>query len=237
MRTPHVAIFDDKAHYQNAAVMFLCDRLSAATKYNKETTLFLSGGSTPGPIYEQLSEQKLKWSNIAIAQVDDRWVGLRNSGSNAALLRRTMLKNCAIKAQFVRMKSRHLKASDGQEAVETQYRKLKMKNSVVVLGMGMDGHVCSWFPGSQGLEAAIDPTNDNRVQAIMAKRSKVTGPYLERISLTLSAIMQSGSALLLIKGLDKRVLLERAIKDRDVTLPVSHLLNAVGDRLTVMCAS
>jgi len=237
MSAPDLTLFEDEARFQEAAVMFLRECLDAATKNNKKTTLFLSGGSTPGPIYQRLSEQKLKWSRIAIAQVDDRWVGLQDPGSNAALLKRTILKGAAKNARFVRMKSRHHKAVDGQAAVEAQYKKLAMKNSVAVLGMGMDGHVCSWFPGGQGLDVALDPANDNLVQAIIANKSKVTGPYLERISLTLSALTQCDSLLLLIKGADKRALLERAMSDCDDALPVSHLINAVGDRLTVMCAS
>jgi 6-phosphogluconolactonase len=110
MSAPDLTLFEDEARFQEAAVMFLRECLDAATKNNKKTTLFLSGGSTPGPIYQRLSEQKLKWSRIAIAQVDDRWVGLQDPGSNAALLKRTILKGAAKNARFVRMKSRHHKA-------------------------------------------------------------------------------------------------------------------------------
>lgn len=232
--TPEIVSFENGVRFEEAVVVFLCDRLSAATNGKGKTTLFLSGGSTPGPIYEQLSRETLKWSKVAIAQVDDRWVGLKDPVSNAALLKKTILKNKAAKAQLVRMKSGHQTALNGQHVVEAKYRALEMKNSVAVLGMGMDGYVCSWFPGAQGLEASLDPANDNLMQAIMAKHSKVTGPYLERMTLTLSALQQCGSLLLLIKGADKKVLLQRAINDRPEDLPVSHLLNAVGDRLTIM---
>lgn len=233
-RTPETVSFLNDVRFQDAAVGYLCDRLRAATIGKGKTTLFLSGGSTPGPIYTRLARQKLKWSKIAIAQVDDRWVGLKDPGSNAALLQKTILKNDAAGAQFARMKSRHYSAVNGQDAVEARYRALPMNNSIAVLGMGMDGHVCSWFPGAEGIDPALDAANDNLVQAILANHSKVTGPYLERMTLTLSALEQCGSLLLLIKGEDKKALLEKAINDRPEELPVSHLLNAISDRLTIM---
>jgi len=234
---PHkITSFKTEVEFQDAAVNYLTDRLKKATAGNAKTTLFLSGGSTPGPIYSRLSTQRLAWSKITVAQVDDRWGGLKDPGSNATLLKKTIFKNKAEKAEFARMKSRHRQAADGQAIIDQTYRGLTLKNSVAVLGMGMDGHVCSWFPGARGIEASLDPANDNRVQAILAKHSVVTGPYLERMTLTLSALKQCGSVLLLIKGSDKKALLEKALQSRPDHLPVTHLLNALGDPLTIMCA-
>lgn len=235
--SPHkIEAFQSEVEFQDAAVDFLSDRLREGVKGNARTTLFLSGGSTPGPIYSRLSKQRLAWSRIAIAQVDERWVGLKNPGSNAALLHKTMLKNNAEKAKFVRMKSRHGQAAGGQDVINDKYEALTLNNSVAVLGMGMDGHVCSWFPGANGTNAAVDVANDNLVQAVLAKHSKVTGPYLERMTLTLSALQKCGSVLLLIKGEDKKALLQKAIQNRPRSLPVTHLLNGIGAPLTIMCA-
>lgn len=236
MSAPKILTFETELEFQDAAAAYLRDRLKRATNTNARTTLYLSGGSTPGPIYSRLSTEQLAWSKISIAQVDDRWVGLDDPGSNATLIKKTILKNKAAKAVFVRIKSHHRSAAAGQERVNESYKSLIMKNSVAVLGMGMDGHVCSWFPNSNGIEAALDPANDNIVEAILAKRSKVTGPYLERMTLTLRALKQCGSVLLLIKGEDKKELLQNAIHSRPDHLPVTHLLNAIGKRLTIMCA-
>lgn len=224
------------AEFEKAASSFICKHLKDATQGNQRTTLFLSGGSTPGPIYHSLAGQNLNWRNIVTAQVDERWVSLRSPGSNAALIKRTLLKNQALSTEFVRMKSRHKSAQKAQELIEARYRALPWNKSLAVLGMGLDGHVCSWFSGAQGTPQALDPGNPDFVQAIMAKPSAITGSHLERMTLTLTALKKCESILLLIKGAQKKALLTQAMKDRPQDLAVTHLLNAVENRMTIMYA-
>jgi 6-phosphogluconolactonase len=236
MKNPRIIAIPNKEQFYDSATAFIVDHFQATGTSGQRTTLFLSGGSTPGTIYTRLSNANLDWANIDIAQVDDRWVGLDDPGSNAKMIKQTLLKKRAKAADFYRIMSRHKTAKAGQSSVEARYRKLTIKGSIAVLGMGPDGHVCSWFPGAVGLEASVDPANDNRVQAIAANPSKVTGPYLERMTLTLSALVQCEALLLLITGEEKMRVLQAAINDRACELPVRHLINAVGDRLTVMSA-
>jgi 6-phosphogluconolactonase len=236
MKNPRIIAFPDMEQFYDSATAFVVDHLQAIGASGQRTTLFLSGGSTPGTIYKRLSNANLDWATIDVAQVDDRWVSLEDPGSNATMIKNTLLKKRAKSAPFSRIKSRHKSAKAGQSSVEASYQKLTIKGSLAVLGMGPDGHVCSWFPDAVGLEASLDPANDSRVQAITAKPSKVTGPYLERMTLTLSALVECESLLLLITGEVKKRVLQTAINDRACGLPVRHLLDAVGDRLTVMSA-
>lgn len=236
MANPQVIDHANMDKFYNSATEFVSDHLQSRCGRGQRVTLFLSGGSTPGTIYERLSALPLAWTTIDIAQVDDRWVGLDDVGSNAAMIKRSILKNQARAANFMRMKSRHKTAIRGQSTVEADYRNLSMKGSVAVLGMGTDGHVCSWFPEANGLDAALNPANDNRVQAIIALPSKVTGPYLERMTLTLSALAKCDAVLLLITGEEKKAVLRAALNDPASPLPVRYLIDAVGDRLTIMSA-
>lgn len=205
-----------------------------ATEASK-ANLLLSGGSTPGPIYEVLSELGLPWKDVAVGLVDERWVGENDNGSNAALIRKTLMQGKAKAAQFIPMKTVHASPQDGQQNIEAQYKNLISGKSLAVLGMGTDGHVCSWFPQSYGLDAAIDPVNKNVVQAITANKSKVTGDYLERMTLTLSALKQCRSVLLLITGAEKREVLETAMNNQSSNLPVAHLLKL--KNLTILHAA
>ncbi|NNC37260.1 MAG: 6-phosphogluconolactonase [Hyphomonadaceae bacterium] len=230
----NIVKFDSLNDVHSAAYDFVEERLKLATANKRKTSLFLSGGSTPGPIYQNLSKAKLPWSRIKIAQVDDRWVPLSSKGSNAAMIKRTLLRHKAANAKFFRMKSRHKSPWAGQDKVNDDYSALPMDNSIAILGMGADGHVCSWFPAAKGLSNALDPANDNLVQAVTAKKSKVTGPYLDRITLTLSALKQCGSLLLIISGDEKQRVLNKALADPTSDLPVGHLLRSCGNRLTIM---
>jgi len=40
----------------------------------------LSGGSSPRPVYERLSEMDLPWDKVTIGLVDDRWIERGQAG-------------------------------------------------------------------------------------------------------------------------------------------------------------
>ncbi len=67
----------------------------------KTCTVFLSGGSTPGPIYQQLSAQKINWESIYVTLVDERWVNEDDAGSNARLVKNTLLQKSCCKKRIL----------------------------------------------------------------------------------------------------------------------------------------
>lgn len=199
-------------------------------------TLMLSGGSTPKAAYAALSHKNLPWNKVTIGLVDDRWVDEDNAGSNAAMLRRTLLQNNGVAASFTPMKTGHDSHFDAQDRVELAYTALPRPYSFVLLGMGPDGHTASWFPDAQGLAPALDPANANLVQAVTAHKSDVTGEYLDRMTLTLSAIATARRAVLLITGAEKRAVFDTALNDPQSSLPIRRAIDALGERLIVLYA-
>ena len=231
-----VISFKDRKSLHAAATQRIAGELMEEVVRCDSPSLFLSGGSTPGPVYEALSHIDLPWEKVVVGLVDERWVDEDDSGSNAALVKRTLLKNGAKGATFVPMKTPHIDPFSGQDAVAESYDSIVSECSFAVLGMGSDGHVCSWFPQSEGLENAIDAEFESSVQAIKAKRTDVTGPYLERMTLTKSALAKCKSVLLLITGETKRKVLDGALNGTDMDLPVSHLLSLKPEQLTIFYA-
>lgn len=213
-----------RANFEDCAAGVILSSLDDAIKSSGNASLFLSGGSTPGPIYEKLSATMFAWDSVKVGLVDERWVPETDAGSNAALIKRTLLQNEMKNTSFTPMKNRSKSAELGQAQAEENYKNLFNSPAIAVLGMGTDGHVCSWFPNAKGVEAAIDTHNLNVVQAITATPSKVTGAYLDRMTLTLSALERCQKILLLISGAEKKVVLDRAMNSSDSSLPVSHLL-------------
>lgn len=68
--------------------------------------------------------------------------------------------------------------------------------------------------------------NKDLCTSIDATGCSVAGDYPKRISLTLSAILNSGTILLLITGKEKLDIVENAInRSPRNELPVSHILN------------
>ena len=241
MSLPFMAAGMSRLDFEQSAAGYILAGLEEAIHKHGEASLFLSGGSTPGPIYEKLSKASCDWHKINIGLVDERWVGEKDKGSNAALIRRTLLKDAAKAAHFRPMKTAHKTAEFGQKSVEKSYQLLFKAPSIAVLGMGLDGHICSWFFDATGFHQAINPDNSALTQAITANPTETTGVYLERMTLTLSALEHCDKILLLISGHEKKSVLEAAIQSNGKVLPVSYLLNMVKNKpknpLTILHAA
>ena len=96
--------------------------------------------------------------------------------------------------------------------------------------MGEDGHFASLFPDFEGLKQALNPLNERA--CIMVQT--VGSPHL-RISLTLSALLNSAHIVLLIFGEAKRHVFEAA-STGDSAYPVEALLQHASTPLTVIWA-
>ncbi len=199
--------------------------LEAAIEENHCATLLVSGGSTPKPLYQQLSLAALDWQKVSVALVDERWVDAEHSGSNEAFIIQNLLQNNAATAKFVAMKTGEQTAASGESICEQRYQQLSRPFTLTLLGMGPDGHTASLFPEAQGLTAALDLEKHNLCAAITANASEVTGELTERMSLSLYGLLQSQQLHLLITGEQKLAVYRQALESKDVTLtPISALL-------------
>jgi 6-phosphogluconolactonase len=172
--------------------------LRAAIAARGSATLVVSGGTTPVPLFRALRQCDLAWDRVTVTLADERWVDVADSQSNEGLVRRELLLGRASDARFVGLKtpapSAQLGAAEAWQAVQALPRPF----DVVVLGMGNDGHTASLFPGSPGIDAALDPAAPPACVAMSAP----TAPNA-RLSLNLAALMQARLGILHITGAAK----------------------------------
>jgi len=188
---------------------------------NKRSSLAVSGGSTPINFFQKVSKLDILWSSIDITLIDDRWVEPTHKDSNEFLVRKYLLQNKAVNANFIPLKNNSNSAKDGQKELEGCLDKLKKPIDLSILGMGNDGHTASLFPCSDELYLAMDIDNQNKCIAVNPK----TAPY-ERISLTRSMINKSNNIALYIVGEKKLETLEIAINNKDpLKMPIYAFLN------------
>lgn len=188
-----------------------------------KATILLSGGSTPGPLYERLSKAELDWANVHVALVDERWVEPDHTASNERLIKQTLQQNNAAASTFIGMKNASKTPFEGQVECNAQYQLLPQPYSFCLLGMGGDGHTASLFPHAQGLTEALE--SQQLCAGILANPSDVTGVNLERMTMTPQAILQSKKVVLLITGDDKWAVYEQARVNSQVEdTPVSVFL-------------
>ena len=225
--------FGTKETFETEAADWIEARLEDALSRRGKATLFCSGGSTPGPIYDSLSTINLDWSRITVGLADERWVDEDHEGSNAALVRRTLLKDKAEAATFLPMKTAHDSPFGAEATLEESYGGPASVVDVLVLGMGEDGHTLSWFANAKGLGAATDRGALLSVAPIEAPKSKVTGPVTSRMTLTYPVVARARSVILLMSGDKKKSVFEAA----NPAHPVSLMRRAAGKALTVFYRS
>ena len=109
--------------------------LSNAIKNKGSASFIASGGSSPVPIFKDLSTSNLDWANIEVTLVDDRFVNKSHVDSNEKLLNENLLVNKASNASFISLKS------DPSEVY-----KINQPFDLMLLGMGEDAHFASLFP-------------------------------------------------------------------------------------------
>ena len=178
--------------------------LEAALAARGHACLAATGGRSPGPVYDRLSRTELDWGRVSVTLSDDRFVPATDPRSNTALVRQRLLVERAAAAAFVPLYTAAPTPQIAAEAAEPLVSALSPFD-IVLLGMGEDGHVASLIPGSSVLTAGLDA---NGKRFVLGVPEAVGDPPCPRITLTLAALAQARSILVLISGLAKRNVVE-----------------------------
>jgi 6-phosphogluconolactonase len=185
-----------------------------------QASLAVSGGSTPLPLFKQLSALNLPWPQVVITLADERWVEASSPDANELSVRRHLLQDRAANAVFIGLKNKAGTAADGWTECESRLQKIPRPFTTVILGMGNDGHTASLFPCAPQLAAAAD-MNCGRLCAAVRPQ---TAPH-ERMTLTLPAILDAKQIILHITGPEKKAVLDKALADGPLeAMPIRFIL-------------
>ncbi len=202
----------------------IADRLADEVHREGLASLVVSGGSTPRPLFACLRAVVLPWSRITVTLADERWVDVDAPESNERLVSAELLRERAAGAGFVGLKTTHATPEEGAGEAERRVRSIPRPFGAVVLGVGLDGHSASLFPGAEGLRQAIDPDSRHLVMAIRPQGG-AGAAALPRLTMTLRALTETRLVVLHITGTEKRSVLGRALKGDDVfSMPVRAIL-------------
>ena len=184
--------------------------LIKAIEERGRASLAVSGGNTPKPLFEELSLLDLDWSKVDLTLVDDRWVDSDHKDSNELLVKLYLIKNKAVKVNFVPLKNDAQSAKEGVSLSEEVLKSITLPFDLIILGMGADGHTASLFPCSDELSIGMDLNSKSYLVATTPK----TAPY-ERISLTAKSIFEAKRVILHLNGSAKLLTLEEVMSIRD----------------------
>ncbi len=214
---PALETFQTRDALSDAAAGALADALRAALAHDGRASLIVTGGSSPGPVYDRLADADLGWDRVTVTLSDDRFVPETSDLSNARLVRERLLQHEASAARFVPLVHGGATPDADAAAAEPEVEALA-PFAAVLLGVGEDGHIASLFPGAPGVAEALDPVGPRGVVGVPEAR---LAPFVPRISLTARLLFRTSLVVVLITGEAKRALVERVRAEPAYDPPVA----------------
>ena len=212
--------FENRSALDTALVSKVTELLMRTIKKKGTASLVVSGGRTPVTFFNLLSQQIIDWSKVVVTLADERWVEADHSESNEKLVRENLLINKAHTAKFIPLKNTAIDAVTGEPRAESDIEPIGCF-TVVILGMGADGHTASLFPSAEALALGLDMNSGRTAIAV----TPTTAPH-QRMSLTLPCLLNSQHIILHITGAGKQDILQTAQAGSDITeLPIRAILN------------
>lgn len=158
MNPPNICVLPDL----NAIAIEGADRIVKAAQEAIELydhfSLFLSGGSTPKPLYQLLATEdfsdQMHWPKVEVFFCDERCVPQDHPDSNYRMIAEALLTKVPLPLNNIHRIKTEL---EPEEAAKDYGLLLKEKfdefgPDYVLLGMGEDGHTASLFPGTPALD-------------------------------------------------------------------------------------
>jgi len=196
----------------------LAGDLRAALSRNDRVAFAVPGGTSPGPVFDDLCATDLAWDRVDVMLTDERWVPEDSDRSNTRLLRDRLLTDKAAKAQLLPM---YMPCQEPEDRLEelTAIIEAELPLSVVLLGMGADMHTASIFPGADQLDAALRP------DAPVLVPMRAPGAPEPRVTLSARVLNDAIRKHILIMGADKRAALENAKGKTVQDAPINAVLD------------
>lgn len=200
-----IDIIENASDTQIAAFIEAALRKALAAS-EEPVAISVPGGSTPFPIMRALVDADLDWSRITVWPGDDRVVAEDHPASNTG-------------------KIRALFEPVGAKVATLGAQKQVPHFALVWLGMGEDGHIASLFPNT-------DPQVDDPepIRRLTPDPLPPEAPF-DRVTLTIPSLLNSDALMFVIRGPQKRAVLDAALAGEH-DLPVARLLQAARQKVT-----
>jgi 6-phosphogluconolactonase len=214
---PEVVVLADAAALADRAARSIVEIAVEAVATRGRVMLALAGGDTPRRTYARLAAspwcEAMPWASTFVFFGDERCVPLDHADSNFRMARETLLDQVPLPSEHVFAMPPD--AADPEAGAVAYGRVLaetfKLRRGevprfdLVLLGMGLDGHTASLFPGSPVLMEIYRP-----VAAVHAAAAAIP----QRITLTLPVLNAAANILFLVSGAEKAKAVKAVLGER-----------------------
>lgn len=222
--------YDSAAEMAEAVADEIGFVIESALGERGQALVALPGGKSPAPIFERLAEATIDWTHVTIIPTDDRLVPASSPLSNVTMLKRHFGSKGARVLPLTSESPTDYRMSG--RAADARLAELTWPPDLVWLGVGLDGHTASIFPGPD-LEEALDGSKTRKAVGVMPDPLPVEAP-VARITLSRAAIQSARALLLAFTGAEKRVVVERAISDGQLSVtPIGRVLADVETPISI----
>jgi 6-phosphogluconolactonase len=221
---PEIIVVGDAAALADAAAQAIVEVATEAVNVHGRFTVALAGGLTPRTTYERLAQppfrDRMPWADTWVFFGDERGVEPDHPDSNYRMANQSLLSKVPIPpAQVARIRGE----ADDPEAAATEYARrlgevFESKRGelprfdLVLLGMGVDGHTGSLFPGSPVLKEVFRP-----VAAVHAAAASIP----QRFTFTFPVINAAAHVLFLVAGGEKAKVRKAVLGEPNSALPAA----------------
>jgi 6-phosphogluconolactonase len=231
---PEVIVSEDAATLADVAAQAIAECAAEAVDARGRFMVALAGGTTPRTTYERLAQpprrDRMPWDRTWIFFGDERSVPPDHPDSNYRMAHQALLSKVPIpRGQVARIRG---EADDPEAAAADYGRRLGEafqsrrgelpRFDLILLGMGVDGHTGSLFPGSPVLKEVFRP-----VAAVHAAAASIP----QRVTFTLPVINAAARVMFLVAGAEKAKVLKAVLNDSGSSLPAA-LVRPLNGRLT-----
>lgn len=225
--------FDSAEEFIDGVVGDVTFIIESALDARGQALVAFPGGNTPKPILEKLAQAPLRWKGVTIIPTDERLVPVSDPLSNVAMLAKIFLPKGA---RVLPLNSEAADYKLAGSAANARLSELHWPLDLVWLGMGADGHTASIFPGAD-YEEALNPAKGVRAIGVRPDPLPPEAP-VDRVTLTVPAIVEARTTMLVINGAEKQQVLEQAIEEgKKSALPVGRVIDALTVPVDIYCLS
>ncbi|MCC1494394.1 6-phosphogluconolactonase [Cognatishimia sp. F0-27] len=195
----------------------LAGDLRSALRHEDRVAFAVPGGTSPGPVFDDLCAADLDWARVDVMLTDERWVPESSERSNTRLLRERLLTDRAAAARMLPLHDPDRSLEEATAALANQIAPV-LPLAVLLLGMGEDRHTASLFPGADRLGEALS------AQAPTLVPMRAPGAPEPRVTLSAPVLDGALRKHVLIFGDAKRASLESARGMPSSEAPINAVL-------------